>query len=140
MKKRTNYLLLLSILLFTACKLDEKSCPNYFKIYNATNAKVDMNFYLNNKVAEKISIEPRSNFINNGSENDTGMPEYFSYVDSLVMTFDEDISLTYQRNVSPTNRNPFIISHYEQSKSDEDCDDNNEVVYQITSEHEYAAN
>lgn len=140
MKLTWNYLILISALLIASCELDSKSCPNYFTIYNATNAKVELNFYLNNKIAEKISIEPRSNFINNEDGNDTGMPAYFNTIDSMIMVFDGKTSLTYQKSVSPTDKNPLNISHYSQSKTDEDCDANNEVIYQITSEHEYQAN
>lgn len=140
MKTKITVLLITCLFLVVACKTSNKTCPKLFKIYNATNAKVNMAFYLNNEVAEQINIEPRSTYSRNGNEqNNVGMPDYFSYVDSMIMMFDEKTSLTYYRNQAPTDFNPFNISHYTQSKSDEDCNDNNEVIYHITTEHIYKA-
>lgn len=97
---------------------------------------VDLKFYLNAEVIETINIQPRTFFKNDASDkNEYGMPEYFFYSDSMEMVFDGSKSLVYKKNESLTSKNILVVNNYTQSKSKSRCENNDEVVYDINSEH-----
>jgi hypothetical protein len=132
----------LTLLFFTNCKPEIKiDCPPFLKITNATGSIVDLNFYNQENIVETINIQSKSYFVNEASDdNEYGMPQYFYDADSVEMVFDGGKSLVYKQNQSLTDKNILRVNDYIQSKSKNICNNSDELVYNITSEHLYVAN
>jgi hypothetical protein len=139
----TSVIFICCVAMISACKDKGKDCPTYFKIHNATNTFVDLKFYSTNKVTgdpatyitvvDSINIGFNGYYINEGPDNnDFGAPAFYAKTDSLLMIFDGTKTLMYYQNDSPSLKNVLNVFDYSPSKSDNECNKDNEVMFHIT--------